>query len=100
MTISTTDIKLRTPERLTDLADGGLQLTTVHPGTPRLHAKSFGCAGTMEQKPFVTLTGCGFTTRLVCVFVPASNARTIGAENRMGRDFMTHPHSRGLRRLR
>lgn len=23
MTISTTDIKLRTPERLTDLADGG-----------------------------------------------------------------------------
>ncbi len=28
MTISTTDIKLRTPERLTDLADGGGRQTS------------------------------------------------------------------------
>jgi hypothetical protein len=29
--------------------------------------------------------GCGFTIRRVCVFAPARIARTIGAENRIGR---------------
>jgi hypothetical protein len=36
----------------------------------------------------MTVGGCGFITRRVCVLRPSSSARTMGAENKIGRSFV------------